>query len=412
LWVVVDDRIPCEKGTKCPCFSQVRRGVVWVCVLEKALAKFCGSYNQLDTGDESWAWQVLTGTKEPLFFLKAENLLSSLTQGHKKLKALYFAGPQERSNPGWCEFKVDSLCQYAFARLWRSCGMKSTPIKWGQALLCHKESSDSLFKTLAVFDQANCLMSAAVNSDSEVHREDGLCEGHSYSVLQLQKVYGKCMIQLRNPWGDGSGWNGKFSACCSEWERNPQMAKDLQTHQMGPGIFWMAWEDFVTIFDNVSVSSGSLPFPKQATVGEVHGDGLRCAICDRTIVRLWWMTDFKKGRTGTWIKLQEGDVCLPCRRAQRGLMQFRVADIPGIDSFPRHIRVFELEPPRKLPICEQGPLCCNYDVDHLEAFAHPWLGSWSSRSFAKELGLFVDSIALTSMLNINSRTGFMKFLHQ
>lgn len=45
-WVVVtvDDRIPCEKGTKTPRFMKPNGNELWAIILEKAYAKFCGSY--------------------------------------------------------------------------------------------------------------------------------------------------------------------------------------------------------------------------------------------------------------------------------------------------------------------------------------------------------------------------------
>jgi len=38
-------------------------------LLEKALAKFCGSYGALNSGYPGWAFQVLTGKSDLIFFL-------------------------------------------------------------------------------------------------------------------------------------------------------------------------------------------------------------------------------------------------------------------------------------------------------------------------------------------------------
>lgn len=46
--VVVDDRIPCQKGTEKPRFMSPNGNELWAIVLEKAYAKFCGSYAALD----------------------------------------------------------------------------------------------------------------------------------------------------------------------------------------------------------------------------------------------------------------------------------------------------------------------------------------------------------------------------
>jgi hypothetical protein len=48
--VVVDDRIPCKKGSKKPRFMNPNGNELWAIILEKAYAKFCGSYSALDGG--------------------------------------------------------------------------------------------------------------------------------------------------------------------------------------------------------------------------------------------------------------------------------------------------------------------------------------------------------------------------
>lgn len=48
--VTVDDRIPCKKGTTTPRFMSPNGNELWAIILEKAYAKFCGSYAALDGG--------------------------------------------------------------------------------------------------------------------------------------------------------------------------------------------------------------------------------------------------------------------------------------------------------------------------------------------------------------------------
>ena len=71
--VVVDDRIPCKKGTKKPRFMSPNGNELWAIILEKAYAKFCGSYAALDGGvsilafyfssSRTWSILYLTDTK-------------------------------------------------------------------------------------------------------------------------------------------------------------------------------------------------------------------------------------------------------------------------------------------------------------------------------------------------------------
>lgn len=48
--VVVDDYIPVHQGTKKPYFTAPVGNELWVFLLEKAFAKFCGGYANLDGG--------------------------------------------------------------------------------------------------------------------------------------------------------------------------------------------------------------------------------------------------------------------------------------------------------------------------------------------------------------------------
>ena len=61
--VTVDDRIPCQKGTRRPMFMSPNGNELWAIILEKAYAKFCGSYHNLSGGFTLWGWQSMTGDK-------------------------------------------------------------------------------------------------------------------------------------------------------------------------------------------------------------------------------------------------------------------------------------------------------------------------------------------------------------
>ena len=61
--IEVDDYIPAEwrHGNPQPVFSQPAGGELWVLLLEKAVAKLCGSYAALISGSAAWAMQTLLG---------------------------------------------------------------------------------------------------------------------------------------------------------------------------------------------------------------------------------------------------------------------------------------------------------------------------------------------------------------
>lgn len=57
--VVLDDFIPCKKGS--PCFSRAHGNELWVIVLEKAWAKLHGSYERIEAGLCTDVMRDLTG---------------------------------------------------------------------------------------------------------------------------------------------------------------------------------------------------------------------------------------------------------------------------------------------------------------------------------------------------------------
>ena len=66
----VDDKLPCGKGGTDTHFMTPNGNELWAVIMEKAFAKFCGSYANLDGGFCAWAWRAITG--DIVFRLKAE----------------------------------------------------------------------------------------------------------------------------------------------------------------------------------------------------------------------------------------------------------------------------------------------------------------------------------------------------
>merc|ERR1719335_1419174 len=79
----------------------------------------------------------------------------------------------------------------------------------------------------------------------------GIVQGHAYSILRVEEVDGKKLLQLRNPWGRAE-WKGKW--CDDDKDSWTQrMTKKLNHVDRDDGIFWMAFHDFITHYDNLYV---------------------------------------------------------------------------------------------------------------------------------------------------------------
>lgn len=235
--VTVDDFVPVKKGTREPLMIRPHGNEIWACVIEKALAKYCGSYHALEAGHTEWAWHALTG--DPAFHL-------------------------EKSADGASWARSDLLCAAAGNR--RGAGFRAT----GEAV-----RAGDLFGVMQAYVGRRCVVGASIYKTAVVKREqaldDGLVAGHAYSVLQARRVgrsvadmvkdthgSGHTLVQLRNPWGGKAGWRGAWSRDSPLWATFPDVARELAFSAAAEdGAFWMDIVDFRARFSKVSICDRS-----------------------------------------------------------------------------------------------------------------------------------------------------------
>lgn len=224
--MVIDDLIPCEplqrwEEDATPVFSKPQGNELWVLLLEKAFAKFVGSYGDLDGGQTSWAWQALTGVEEQVWYAR---------------------GP----DGVWTKHVVNPERQREMMRTdRRACPF--FPADEGTL------SDAGVFDLVHRWDRECYVMSAMISpsaSEVEHERDDGLVEGHAYSLICVAEAGGQRLLQLRNPWGQHE-WNGAWSDASPEWAQHPGVADAVGFSQEPDGLFWMALQDFVRVFGTV-----------------------------------------------------------------------------------------------------------------------------------------------------------------
>lgn len=114
------------------------------------------------------------------------------------------------------------------------------------------EEIPGLWEKILEGERMNYGMSAgSPGLDEGVYNDNGIVPGHAYSLLAGRVVVDKrgvevCLVQLRNPWKEGE-WNGRFSDASDDW--TPQLQRDLGWSDANDGIFWMTFEDMITVFD-------------------------------------------------------------------------------------------------------------------------------------------------------------------
>eukprot|EP00435_Cladocopium_sp_Y103_P076030 s2_g73.t1 len=252
--VEVDEFLPCamKDAMPCPVFARPLGNELWVLLLEKALAKFCGSYGALDRGYSGWAFQVLTGKPDLVLFSK---------QRHYWIKAGVKPprNPQDARNP-----RCMRVSQSIFA-----------------TMIHH----DDFFQTLQSYVEDKHVVNCSIykkGGELEGKLENGLILLHAYALVKVisEKLDDGTpvkLMQLGNPWGHGE-WKGDWSdydkwqegrLASSKWAENPQLAKRLDVQRKDDGSFFMSYEDWNANFSNVYLCQvGNKPVPPEELAEE------------------------------------------------------------------------------------------------------------------------------------------------
>uniref|UniRef100_A0A670HT79 Calpain 14 n=1 Tax=Podarcis muralis TaxID=64176 RepID=A0A670HT79_PODMU len=192
--VVVDDRLPVNEAGQLVFLSSVYKNLYWGALLEKAYAKLCGSYEDLQIGQVSEALVDFTG---------GVTMTIKLSEAPPDLWDIMTRANYSRSLMG---------CQTQPARR-----------------VADKECSVQKRRVLS----------------------NGLVSGHAYTVTGIRKVTCKHgpenLVRLRNPWGKVE-WKGDWSDSSGKWEQLSPKEKILLRKNDDDGEFWMSLQDFKTHF--------------------------------------------------------------------------------------------------------------------------------------------------------------------
>uniref|UniRef100_A0A182N3N5 Calpain n=1 Tax=Anopheles dirus TaxID=7168 RepID=A0A182N3N5_9DIPT len=213
--VVIDDRLPTDANGTLLFGRSANGDEFWSALLEKAYAKFYGSYGALDGGTAREAMQDLTG---------------GLTEFYQPKK---MAGREEQL---WDILRGGSEMGSLFA-----CNLKSDP------------------------------------TAENVATKDGLLRGHSYSITKVHTIPGLLsdsdntrLLRIRNPWGNGVEWNGRWSDKSREWKSlDTAERKRVGLTLENDGEFWIELADFMKHFDRLEVCHLS---PELHSVEETTGE--------------------------------------------------------------------------------------------------------------------------------------------
>jgi calpain-15 len=223
--VTIDDYIPVgPDGT--PAFTKPNGDEMWVMLLEKAFAKFVGSYAAISGGNPGYAWIAFSG----------------ITAGH-----MYW--PPSKSPTGdWLHlhFDADKTLQQYGEKDPMNLGFYYGP-QYGD-----DGTIESMFGILLQVYTSNDVAACTWFGGN------GLVPKHVYSFIGIWSDPDETtkLLAFRNPYAwDSDEWQGDWGDNSDMWEERSDLKEKLNPSS-GPyadGIFWMDEEDFERNVESIMV---------------------------------------------------------------------------------------------------------------------------------------------------------------
>uniref|UniRef100_A0A7S2ACI8 Calmodulin n=1 Tax=Alexandrium andersonii TaxID=327968 RepID=A0A7S2ACI8_9DINO len=248
--VVVDDCVPTKEGK--PAFTGVTyEGEVWASLIEKAFAKLCCSYKNMQWGSVAYGLLYLCGG------------------GGAESWARTRSGRWKRSYTVWKGKASDTIDRR------RAEGVMADGVEIDM---------DRLWATLREYMEF--CYPVACTPEKAKEDESGLTSDWTYSLIATREVQVQNkilrMVRLRNPFS-ATEWSGRWGDKSQAWEECPIAMNQLKFTPKADATFWMAFSDFAKYFETIDLVRKSLPV-----------QGCRDAIIDtlkRTLMKRevsWW----------------------------------------------------------------------------------------------------------------------------
>lgn len=235
--ITVDERL-CTKadGRLLGCAPTIT-GELWPCYLEKAVAIHCGGWDEIDGGQCTHAWRMLTGCIHQYTFKASD-------------KGWGCFGAFNPNKNQW--EKIENSPHKGFKGLW--------PMKWpevgGGGALGMKVSQDDLFNRMCAWDDNNYIMGCGTKSGSDKNSTEGIVDGHAYTIIDCIDNAGGTdfdMIQVRNPWGKGEFTTGMWDDDGPGWTQYPAVKAACKPVAADDGLFWLDKGEFFKFFHTIYV---------------------------------------------------------------------------------------------------------------------------------------------------------------
>lgn len=248
--VTIDDYIPIKDGE--PLMAKPQGHEMWVLLLEKAFAKWFGSYCQIQGAYCMVAYMMLVDCGAPCkVFTQAMN-------GRAPFNEAVYQGVN---------------CVLNDAKNRNSIGLAPTASLPKDHVWAELKAADASNHVMAAWTGKDAAATAGKGASGEEIAADGIVKGHAYSLISAKEVTAdgrvwRC-VQLRNPWGanPAAEYKGELSDTWSGWGQYPELKRAL----LGDGgkldgMFWMTYDNFVARYSDCGIVPRAMETPRMGQV--------------------------------------------------------------------------------------------------------------------------------------------------
>jgi calpain-15 len=257
IWesVTIDDYVPVRHGE--PLMAKPQGHEMWVLLLEKAFAKWFGSYCQIQGAYCMVAFMMLLDCHNPCkVFTQAMNGRAPFNDQVYTAVNCLLNDPHNRNSIGLAPV-----------------GPTPKEQVWQEL-----KAADASNHVMAAWTGKDAAATAGKGASGEEIAADGIVKGHAYSLISAKEVTAdgrvwRC-VQLRNPWGanPAAEYKGELSDTWSGWSQYPELKKAL----LGDGgkldgMFWMTFDNFVARYSDCGIVPKQMDTSRMGQVEHEHG---------------------------------------------------------------------------------------------------------------------------------------------